>query len=200
MLRLLMIGLGYRFGGEGGDLEANITRITTHELDIASLMGTIRERFDEDWRSNVLSIEPRTFVSQEGTKPGVKMCRYKHWMGEARHTQVYIPRAWHTSLMRFRLGVWLIEANKPRGATGQHRDRAERFCPICLAAGCPQVEDERHVLLECEAYEDIRSALWAQELTPVSMVQAMAWRDQRGLARALHAIRLRRNDLTGHPI
>ena len=33
-----------------------ITRITTHELDIASLMGTVRERFDEDWRSKVLSM------------------------------------------------------------------------------------------------------------------------------------------------
>ena len=95
-------------------------------------------------------------------------------MGEARHTQVCIPRAWHALLMRFRLGVWLIEANKPRGATGQDRDRAEIFCPICLAAGCPQVEDERHVLLECGAYEDIRSALWAQESTPVWCRRSLA--------------------------
>ena len=199
VLRLLMVGLGYRFGGEGGDLEANVTRITTHELDVASLMTTVRARFEEDWDSGRLSTEPRAFVTQDGVKPGVKMCRYKQWMGDARHTQVYIPRAWHTSLMRFRLGAWMIEANNPRGVDGVHRERSHRLCPLCQATGDEHVEDEKHVLLECGAYDDIRSAFW-EEGTPQSMRDAMANGDQRGLARVIHAIRLRRNDLTARPI
>ena len=200
VLRLLMVGLGYRFGGDEGDLEARITRITTHELDVSALMGTIRERFEEDWRSSRLGADPRAFVTQDGVKPGVKMCRYKHWMGEPRHTQIYIPRAWHTSMMRFRLGVWMIEANNPRGVSGAHRERSERLCPLCLASGSSHVEDERHVLLECGAYDDIRSTLYGEEAVPTDMAKVMAWRDQRGLARAIHAIRLRRNDLTARPI
>ena len=124
-----MVGLGYRFSGEAADIEANITRITTQELDVASLMGKVREKFEEDWASNRLEVNPRDFVTQAGVKPGVKICRYKHWMGETRHTQIYIPRAWHVSMMRFRMGVWMIEANNPRGAQGAHRERAQRVCP-----------------------------------------------------------------------
>jgi hypothetical protein len=46
-------------------------------------------------------------------------------------------RAWHTSMMRFRLGVWMIEAN-----TGS------------IGAALSHVEGER---LECGAWEDISS-------------------------------------------
>ena len=81
---------------------------------------------------------------------------------------------------------------------GAHRERAQRVCPLCHADGEEHVEDERHVLLECKAYDDIRSTLW--EVIPATMMDAMASGDQRGLARVIHAIRLRRNDLTARPI
>mgnify|MGYP001807352337 CR=1 FL=1 len=52
VLRFLMVGLGNRFGGEGGDLETNVTRITTHEQYVASLMRTVHETFEEDWENS----------------------------------------------------------------------------------------------------------------------------------------------------
>ena len=62
------------------------------------------------------------------------------------------------------------------------------------------MEDEKHVLLECGAYSDIRDTFWTNG-APVAMKDAMASQDQRGLARVIHAIRLRRNnDLTTQQI
>jgi hypothetical protein len=51
--------------------------------------------------------------------------------------------------MRFRLGYWELEVNRPNG-----RERAARTCRLCA---CGAVEDELHVFMECPAYDSLRA-------------------------------------------
>jgi hypothetical protein len=50
--------------------------------------------------------------------------------------------------MRFRLGCWESEVNRPNG-----RERASRTCSLCA---CGAVEDELHVFMECAAFDSLR--------------------------------------------
>jgi exonuclease III len=192
MMRLLVMGLGYKFRGGGQeDVDYLVDMITGHELDVGALMDTLRSRFDEDWKSSRLETDPRMFVS-DGRKPGIKMCRHVRWMGATTHLKGYIPPKEHVSLLRFRLCVWALEVNRPGG-----RPRADRWCRVC--GDRHAVEDEKHVLMECSAYEDLRSELFGAS-TPETMQEAMAHADQRALARLVHAIRARRTALTGSQV
>jgi hypothetical protein len=47
--------------------------------------------------------------------------------------------------MRFRLGCWVLQVNRPNG-----RERAARTCRLCA---CGAVEDELHVFMEGPAYD-----------------------------------------------
>ena len=67
-----------------------------------------------------------------------------------------------------------LEVNRPEG-----RARSARTCRLCGTG----VEDERHVLLECSAYDNIRPELWALGVEEASAtMQAMGVNDQPGLA------------------
>ena len=185
--------LGYSFGSSAvsGGLDGLVNAICSHELDVASLMDTLRGRFNDDWNSSRLVTDPRFFVS-DGLHPGVKMCRHARWMGASMHLKGYIPNRAHISLMRFRLCVWALEVNRPGG-----RPRDERWCRVCGNRDC--VEDERHVLLECPEYVEERELLWPEGVPPpgVMMSQVMAMGDQRVLARVIHAIKARRTSRIG---
>ncbi|EFJ44639.1 hypothetical protein VOLCADRAFT_106301 [Volvox carteri f. nagariensis] len=50
---------------------------------------------------------------------------------------------------KFRLCCWPLEVNK-----GHHRPRECRTCQVCTSG---KVEDEYHVLMECEAYTELRN-------------------------------------------
>ena len=85
--------------------------------------------------------------------------------------------------MRFRMCCWPLSANR-----NQHLPRSERRCYCCNHG----VEDERHVLLECEAYADIRESYG---LPRGNMQQIMNDSDQNMLACCLSDIWARRNKL-----
>jgi hypothetical protein len=105
-------------------------------------------------------------------------------MGKAAHLEEYIPSSHLAALLRFRVCAQELEVSRARG-----RPRAERVCRMCMAGA---VEDERHFLLECEAYADLRAQ---HGLDAGDMLQAMAG-DQRRLAKYLHAAsRARREHL-----
>ena len=186
-----LTSLGYDFGipPELG-LEEQVDIISKRELNIGSILHTLDQRFDDDWANFRLRTPPREFVS-DGNKPGVKMCRYTHWMGTPTHMQGYIPAKVYASLLRFRLCIWGLEVNRPHG-----RAREDRWC---LACGDRQaIEDERHVLMECPAYSGLRDELWGMGITPnATMLQVMSVEDQRGLASVLHRIRNHRTAITG---
>ncbi|GIL47073.1 hypothetical protein Vafri_3898 [Volvox africanus] len=149
-------------------------------------MFTLEERFKEDWLSPRLLILPRDFVS-DGGKPGVKMCRHMHWMGMPHHDASYIPMPVYTSLLRFRLGAWALEVNRPNG-----RLREQRWCCVCNNAD--SVEDEYHVVMECPAYTEMRAGFAELGMGQSSnMLQIMSMQDQLGLARIIHSIHMRRS-------
>ena len=114
-------------------------------------------------------MEPRSFPEAGGVagpsgsgRPGVTMCSYSRWMGVAysaeklnerlSHLGTSMPREHHKALIRFRLGCWDLEVSRLARAS-EHRPRAERTCRVCQGGG---VEDERHVLLECPCYAQLR--------------------------------------------
>ncbi|PNH07792.1 hypothetical protein TSOC_005721 [Tetrabaena socialis] len=85
--------------------------------------------------------------------------------------------------MRFRLGCWPLEANRPETSVA----REHRVCTRCEQG---VVEDEMHVLLECPEYEAARAAL---PCGPGSeMRSTMVDSDPRQLAEALGRIWERR--------
>ncbi len=108
--------------------------------------------------------------------------RYAHWMGVAykpgehkkklAHLRVCMPRKHHIALMRFRLGRWDLDvssfARKP-----VRKPRAERTCRVCNSSS---VEDEKHVLMECPAYEPLRRAVGFPE--DMDMFEVMMTWDQ----------------------
>ena len=163
------------------------------ELPSGELLDLLWHRFMSDWDSPRLLGDPRAFVSDR-LQPGVKMCRYKHWMGYTAsrdhkhgvgHVGIYIPRRQHVALMRFRLGCWDLEANRP-AIGGSHRPREQRVCRMCNAGA---VEDEQHVLLECVAYAELRSAT---QLPADSMISIMLDFNPSKLAYLLYAIQSHR--------
>ena len=74
----------------------------------------------------------------EGARPG--------WPA---HAEAPLPQNLHRVLMRFRLGCWELEVNRPNG-----RERAARTCRLCA---CGAVEDELHVFMECPAHDSLRA-------------------------------------------
>lgn len=160
-------------------VDEQVDLISVMELDVGALVDELISRFDDDWGSSRLQIDPRDFVS-DGQQPGVKMCRYEQWMEPASHCSIYIPRKHHVSLMRFRLCVWETEVNRPTG-----RARSDRKCPACHIDGA--IEDEKHILLECPRYADLRADLWTLGVASnASMKQVMCLDNQKALAGIVH--------------
>jgi hypothetical protein len=122
-----------------------------------------------DWERPDLTVDPRVFSEcaprgADSGKPGVTACRYKMWMGTMcgvrcsgtqSEVRTSMPRAVHTTLMRFRLGCWDLDVSRFARQRGR-KPRGERTCRVC---GGTEVEDELHVLLECSAHEPLRRAV-----------------------------------------
>ena len=64
------------------NIDEQVDSISSMELEVGALVEELIRRFDDDWGSTRLQIDPRDFVS-DGLQPGVKMCRYEQWMGPA---------------------------------------------------------------------------------------------------------------------
>ena len=122
-------------------------------LPVGAILKELARRLDERWADEGLGGDPRVVAE------GVKACRYRAWMGLShpagsepcllKHAGCTMRLDWHQTLMRFRLGVWGLEVNRPNG-----RCREQRTCRVC---GDPHaVEDELHVFLECPCYERLR--------------------------------------------
>jgi hypothetical protein len=92
-------------------------------------------------------------------------------------------------LCKFRLGTTQLQVR-------DHtiRERAARICPICLTG----VEDEKHVVLECDAYAPLRrQPRWASLFTGrgTTMQAIMTHMDQYRLASFLVAAMRTRKQL-----
>ena len=123
-------------------------RLASTLLPVEELLARFAARLDDEWESaRLVEADPRVY---EGPRPSVAVCKHKCWMGEAAHLGEYIPASFLATLLRFRMCAQELEVNRAAG-----RPRAERICRMC-AAGV--VEDEKHFLLECDAYSMLRAA------------------------------------------
>jgi len=101
------------------------------------------------------------------------LCKYLNWVYDGsfgvhvrhreRGTRTFAPHMLrpevmpfhHRVLARLRAGCWPLAVNSGRM---QKVPRGERVCGHCrLNLNLQQVEDERHVLLECPKYDPIRA-------------------------------------------
>ena len=138
-------------------IEEQVAYYSSLRLPIGDLTQLLVDKLDSKWTGDeVACVDPRCFPLNAS---GVKSCRYANWMGLPfkagdqvqwlAHTKTVMPAAKHQLLMRFRLGCWELEVNRPNGRT-----RAERTCRVC--GDNAAVEDELHVLCECPCYERLR--------------------------------------------
>jgi hypothetical protein len=164
-------------------------------LPAAHLCSRFREVLMGAWDVPRLDPSPAEFPDERSAEkmcPGIKMCRYKHWMGlpfhgsapcmAPSHAHVHIPRKLHVTLIRFRLCCWPLRANRPVEG-GVHLARNQRTCLVCKGS---EPEHEEHVLLRCPAYAELRSGVGLP--TEGSMLDVMRTFDQSKLAGLLSAI------------
>ena len=205
VLRILR-ALGFDFKqkvGEGLSSLEKARAILELEIPFDTLLQEFRRRLLLGWEAGDLRKDPREFQEyvegdSERNGPGVTACRYAQWMGVAYspedhrkrlgHLRVCMPRKHHTALMRFRLGRWDLEVARLARRPGR-KPRAERVCRVCRGGA---VEDERHVLLECPAYEPLRRAVGFP--IDLDMKSVMAWKDQSVLGSLLSHIQKARSD------
>ena len=140
------------------------------------------------------AVEPRSY---HGDTPTI--CRYMHWMGMPAvrrrkawkrqpllHTKQGVAHARHVSLMRFRTCTWDLQVN--RSYNGK-RSREERVCRLCVSAGLGYpVEDEKHVLIECPAHQQLRMKFADLDFTQC-MLDFMTKSDQGMLAQYINQLK-----------
>jgi hypothetical protein len=131
---------------EGLTAGAQASYFASLVVPVGKVQDSFADRLDERWRLPHVIGAPREFPSGE---TGVKLCRYASWMGPAAHTAAVMAPSLHQTLMRFRLGCWETEVNRPNG-----RARSERTCKACGDGDA--MEDELHVFCECPCYEHLR--------------------------------------------
>lgn len=163
--------LGYDWCAEGPQsTDALCEWLMRTQLPVGAMITDFTEKLLQEWGADCLATDPRDFPESGGRQtsqgaPGVKMCRYVQWMGlpqkdpmvekgRLAHMGQYVTYTHLIALIRFRLGCWDLEVNRPK-AGNLYRPRAQRVCRMC---GCGNVEDEKHVLLECASYASLRQA------------------------------------------
>ena len=175
-----------------GNARGQVDWLLSKPLAEAELVGAFRERMMAGWAHDRLRNGPDSFPS-DSLQPGMHMAKYKHWMGlsferralptQAKHVARIIPYESHRCLLRFRMCCWPLAANR-----NHHLARNERTCPMCGEG----VEDERHVLLSCRKYADIRDRHGINGVEDMRTV--MNQDDQRKLADCLRCIWTRRKE------
>ena len=86
---------------------------------------------------------------------------------------------------------FLVVLRENRARRGRyHVPREQRVCRCCGTES--QIEDEKHVLLECPAYDDIRTQEDFEKQT--SMLEVMKWEPAR-LAKMLERMWAHRNSI-----
>ena len=116
------------------------------------------------------------------------------------HMRLCMPSKYLQCLAQLRLGAARLEVQLGRRQR-QRVPRAERVCRLCQPA-C--VEDERHFLLECPAYDGIRAQFGLLPRQPAAdpgacMRRFFAHANQSAAARMVFAMRARRASLLGTP-
>jgi hypothetical protein len=205
-------------------------------FDEACVRRCLSRRLNQSWQRqvqqpdgvavSVVQQDPRAAVS-DGVLQCVHACHVYAFDSTADYTQrrdapphmrLCLPSKFLQCLAQLRLGAAKLEVQLGRR---QRLPRAARVCRVCSTAssapalrqsvsqrvggpGC--VEDERHFLLECPAYDALRTQFgllppqpWAVGDPAECMRQFFAHEDQAAVARMVFAMRAHRASLLGLP-
>jgi hypothetical protein len=202
-LRSLSIDVWEGVPEDAADPQARSAWRASRKLDVGKIEKAMRQKLFAGWAHPRVAVLPADFPEGTRQQPGIKMSRYKHWMGledsgstppsMPAHAKAFIPVRLHQLLMRFRMGCWPLSVNENTGVP-----RGQRVCQCC---GMGAIEDERHVLLECPKYAVARAPLSCGPNDDMRTV--MRDRPPRTLAEALrriwvvrfHGTRHQRSDL-----
>ncbi len=141
--------LGVPLHLDDGDLDARVSSVVAQTLDVESTCELMSKWLQPAMVG--LDADPRACASQHAT-----LCTHLRWFlpadtDRAAHVSCYdIQPGLHRLLMRFRLGCADIAVNSGRFI---QTPRDQRKCRACNQDA---VEDERHVVFECDAYASLR--------------------------------------------
>ena len=110
--------------------------------------------FKNDWFNQINAIHG---PSGRGGNKLRTYCTFKHEYSVEKYCSMIIPKVHRSALCKFRSGVAPLRIETGR-YEGLPLDR--RFCPFCNANNNSVIENESHVLLECNLYCDIRDTLF----------------------------------------
>jgi hypothetical protein len=157
---------------------------------------------------------------------GVAMCQYAQWVSPVNpqvdlftraaappHTRLCLPFACLRDLAQLRIGCAHLEVEQGRKRRPTV-PRQDRVCRLCSVEGAPQerkvavlartgitgnVEDLKHFLLECPAYDDLRAVcpafpadVYTTLSSPGCVAAVMGHPDQAALANTLFHMKVRR--------
>lgn len=172
-----------------------VSVLANTQLQVGQLLEAMCTQLYAAWaEANVCGpgVDP---IAYHGGHP--KHCRYAQHMGvPARagrtltppaHTKACIPHKQHVALMRLRLLACDFAVNR-----ATNLPRAHRCCPLCACDGLAAVEDEKHVLVDCPWYCDLR-ARFLPKLSFGTMHALMQSADQVALAEFVSTVLERRS-------
>jgi len=127
----------------------NISVPISKERITKSVHDDLMSKFVNDWSTKInASLGP----SGRGHNKLRTYCKFKNGYHVEMYCTMILPPSHRAAFCKFRCGVAPIRLETGR-FEGLPVDR--RLCPFCYT-----VEDERHVLLKCNLYNDIRNALF----------------------------------------
>lgn len=108
------------------------------------------DKYVHDWFNG---INRNTSVSGNGYNKLRTYCMFKPEFSVEEYCRIILPRKHMSALCKFRCGVAPI-----RIETGKYENFSveKLVCPFCPN----YVEDEKHVLLNCALYDDLRKSLF----------------------------------------
>ena len=122
--------------------------------DVKMLKHKLLIQFEEVWKAELSRIEGRRGI-------GLNKLRTYRLFKNKYHTEEYVKNRYiryseRKALAQIRCGSAAIAIETGRFKNGRYLPCDERVCPICTLG----VEDEFHVLMMCNFYEDIREELF----------------------------------------
>jgi hypothetical protein len=122
---------------------------------ITQLEDFLFDKYKVNWQNRMFS-----------QKVGNKLRTYKLFK-EVFETEMYlsknIPSRYRSAFAKFRCGVAPLRIETGRD---ENKNVNERVCFICH----DQIEDEKHVLLDCPLYADLRESLFNEEVKGVMYI------------------------------
>jgi hypothetical protein len=156
--------------GTLGDVpEALVGLHCLEQQDMSLVRAAFQAWLYQQWHD--LPANPRTAGSESvvystydrwfaGTPFGeLDMAQPQSWCPDYVHNTAGLNKMHLASLMRFRLGAHDLRVATGRWerADGRALPRQQRLCTFCTA---DQVEDEFHMVFECDAYDSVREHFW----------------------------------------